>query len=151
MKLNGYETLICNCERSMDLDGKKICKAAGGGEVPETFSNLCRAEVGQFAEALAGHGKVMVACTQEAPLFSELAQEQAYEGELRFTNIRERAGWHADKASRTAKIAALLAEASHASEPAGSKRPVSGVRRRTAGAGCGAQAERPLADHPVTE
>ena len=120
MKLNGYETLICNCERSMTLDGKKICKAAGGGQEPDVFSNLCRAEVGKFAEAVAGHAKVLVACTQEAPLFSELAQEQAYDGELRFANIRERAGWSSDKRSNSAKIAALLADAAQSSEPAGS-------------------------------
>jgi hypothetical protein len=50
MKLNGYEILVCNCERTMTLDGKKLCKAAGadGGE-PDVHSTLCRAEVGQFA------------------------------------------------------------------------------------------------------
>lgn len=120
MKLNGYETLICNCERTMTLDGKKICKAAGGSEEPDVFSNLCRAEVGKFAEAVSSHAKVLVACTQEAPLFSELAQEQAYEGELRFVNIRERAGWSTDKKANSAKIAALLADAAHSSESAGS-------------------------------
>lgn len=120
MKLNGYETLICNCERTMTLAGKKICKAAGGSEEPDIFNNLCRAEVGKFAEAVSGHARVLVACTQEAPLFSELAQEQAYEGELRFANIRERGGWSTDKADNSAKIAALLADATHVSEPAGS-------------------------------
>ncbi len=81
MKLNGYETLICNCERTMTLDGRKICKAAGGGDEPDVFSNLCRAEVARFGDALAGNDKVLVACTQEAPLFGELAAEQAFEGE----------------------------------------------------------------------
>jgi ferredoxin len=120
MKLNGYETLICNCERSMTLDGKKICKAAGGGDEPDVFTTLCRAEVGQFADALKTNAKVLVACTQEAPLFAELAQEQGFEGELRFANIRERAGWTSDKANNTAKIAALLADAAHSSDPSGS-------------------------------
>ncbi len=120
MKLNGYETLICNCERSMTLDGRKICKAAGGSEEPDVFNNLCRAEADRFAEAVSSHARVLVACTQEAPLFSELAQDQAYTGELRFANIRERAGWSTDKTANSAKIAALLADAAHASEPAGS-------------------------------
>ena len=120
MKLNGYETLICNCERTMTLDGKKICKAAGGDDEPDVFNNLCRAEVGKFAEALSGNAKVLVACTQEAPLFAELAEEQKFEGELRFANIRERAGWSTDKAANSAKIAALLADAAHSSKPAGS-------------------------------
>jgi len=120
MKLNGYETLICNCERTMTLDGKKICKAAGGEDEPDVFTTLCRAEVGQFASALKTNEKVLVACTQESPLFSELAQEQRFEGELRFANIRERGGWTSDKASNTAKIAALLADAAHSSQPSGS-------------------------------
>ena len=55
MKLNGYETLICNCERTMTLDGKKICKATSGDNEPDVFNNLCRAEVGKFAEALSGN------------------------------------------------------------------------------------------------
>jgi hypothetical protein len=50
MKLNGYEILVCNCERTMTLDGKKLCKAAGAdGDEPDVYSTLCRAEVGQFA------------------------------------------------------------------------------------------------------
>ncbi len=120
MKLNGYETLICNCERTMSLDGKKICKAAGGSEEPDVFNTLCRAEVSRFADTLSENAKVLVACTQEAPLFGELAGEQAFEGELRFVNIRERAGWTTDKSANSAKIAALLADSAHASEPAGS-------------------------------
>jgi ferredoxin len=120
MKLNGYETLICNCERTMTLDGKKVCKAAGGDDEPDVFNTLCRAEVSKFADALSGNAKVLVACTQEAPLFTELAEEQKFEGELRFANIRERAGWSTDKAANSAKIAALLADATHVSEPAGS-------------------------------
>ncbi len=120
MKLNGYETLICNCERTMTLDGKKICKAAAGGEEPDVFTTLCRAEVSKFADALSENEKVLVACTQEAPLFTELAVEQKFEGELRFANIRERAGWSTDKTANSAKVAALLADAAHANEPAGS-------------------------------
>lgn len=120
MKLNGFEILVCNCERTMQLDGRKLCKAAGGqGDEPDVFTTLCRAEVGQFAQALKDNDKVMVACTQEAPLFSELAAEQDFAGELRFVNIRERSGWGEDKADRTARTAALLAEAAHVPQPAG--------------------------------
>jgi ferredoxin len=121
MKLNGYEILVCNCERTMALDGKKLCKAAGaeGGE-PDVHSTLCRAEVGQFAQGLKDADKIIVACTQEAPLFAELAGEQDFAGDLRFVNIRERAGWSEDKADKTAKTAALLADAAYVSQPAGS-------------------------------
>ena len=121
MKLNGYETLVCNCERTMMLDGKKLCRAAGAaGDEPDIYTTLCRAEVGQFADALKNNDKVLVACTQEAPLFSELAEEQGFEGELRFVNIRERSGWSSDDADKTARTAALLADASVVQQPAGS-------------------------------
>lgn len=121
MKLNGYETLVCNCERTMTLDGKKLCKAARGiGDELDVFTTLCRAEVGQFAAALKTNEKVLVACSQEAPLFSELAAEEGFDGELRFVNIRERAGWSSDKAGMNAKTAALLAEASVLQQPSGS-------------------------------
>ncbi len=121
MKLNGYEILVCNCERTMQLDGRKLCKAArADGEEPDVFTTLCRAEVGQFAQALKDNEKVLVACTQEAPLFTELAEEQGFAGELRFVNIRERAGWSQDKADKTAKTAALLADAAVVQQPAGS-------------------------------
>src|SRR5690606_38138853 len=39
---------------------------------------------------------------------------------MRFTNIRERAGWSEAKSAALPKIAALLAEAGHISKPAGS-------------------------------
>jgi len=51
----------------------------------------------------------VVACTQEAPLFSELAEEAGSTSELKFVNIREHAGWSKDGANATPKIAALLA------------------------------------------
>ena len=50
-----------------------------------------------------------VACTQEAPLFSELAGEAA--ARSRFANIRETAGWSSDAAKAGPKMAALLAAA----------------------------------------
>ncbi|MGI9494254.1 MAG: 4Fe-4S ferredoxin, partial [Geminicoccaceae bacterium] len=53
----------------------------------------------------------MVGCTQEAPLFEETKDELGPETDIAYTNIRERAGWSGEGASATAKIAALLAEA----------------------------------------
>jgi ferredoxin len=55
---------------------------------------------------------VIVACTQEAVLFSEISEKP-----IKFVNIRELAGWSAEKS--TPKIAALLAMAALAEpEPA---------------------------------
>ena len=61
---------------------------------------------------------VHVACTQEAPLFREVAAEKG-EADLAFTNIRERAGWCADKPAALPKMAALLAEAALTPRPTG--------------------------------
>ena len=63
-----------------------------------------------------------VACTQEAPLFREVAAEKGSEAELRFTNIRETAGWCAHKSAALPKMAALLAEAALHAEPTTSPR-----------------------------
>ncbi|MDH5558405.1 MAG: 4Fe-4S binding protein, partial [Alphaproteobacteria bacterium] len=61
---------------------------------------------------IARGGQVLVACTQEAPLFDEIADEVGgAAAALGHVNIRERAGWSADGAKATPKIAALLAEA----------------------------------------
>ena len=52
---------------------------------------------------------MLVACTQEAPLFAELAEQAGAKHELQFVNIRETAGWSKESGLRTPKIAALLA------------------------------------------
>ena len=72
---------------------------------------LCRQEVGSFLKALDGNDSVLVACTQEAALFGELADqsEKPLIAPLRFVNIREVAGWTQEAKSSGPKIAALLA------------------------------------------
>ena len=54
---------------------------------------------------------MIVACTQEAPLFGEIAEGAGAQADLRFVNIREQAGWSAEGAQALPKIAALLAAA----------------------------------------
>ena len=119
MKLKGRTVLLCNCEQTMALDASAIRKALGSDDAPHIHRHLCRTEIEAYAKALAAGEPLLVACTQEAPLFCEVAEENGAAGELSFVNIRERAGWCAGKAKPTAKIAALLAEAAVAVEPAG--------------------------------
>ena len=57
----------------------------------QTAHQLCRAELERFRAAAADGGAV-VGCTQEAPLFSEVAGERAG---IAFVNVRETAGWSA--------------------------------------------------------
>jgi ferredoxin len=110
MEVKGRKVLVCNCEVSMALDGQKLARALGasGGEV---HTQLCRAQIESFRRTLAEGRPVVVACTQEAPLFEETRAEHAPEGEVRYANIRERAGWSEEGDRALPKIAALLAEA----------------------------------------
>ena len=73
--------------------------------------SLCRQEVGSFLKALDGSDSLVVACTQEGALFSELAEqsEKPLVAPLRFVNIREVAGWTQEAKASGPKIAALLA------------------------------------------
>ena len=111
MTTGGKKLMLCDCERTMKLDAKAIASGLGLSDVPEICSHLCRTEVDKFADALKTGEPLMVACTQEAPLFRELAEEAGKPEAVAFTNIRERAGWTSDKAKSAPKIAALLAEA----------------------------------------
>lgn len=79
-------------------------------------STLCRREVGAFEQALGQGDEVVVACTQEARLFGEIAEQTPGGAPIRFVNIRETGGWSKDAAQAMPKIAALLA-AAHLPEP----------------------------------
>lgn len=93
----------------MPLDPKGLGTALG--ETLTLHSTLCRREAGAFQQALRQGQDVVVACTQEARLFSEIAQET--EGvpavPLHFVNIRETGGWSRDASNAMPKQAALLA------------------------------------------
>ena len=92
----------------MPLDGEAVRRACRGAEVIEG-RQFCRAEVERFRKAAAGAEKLAVACTQEAPLFSEVADEIEGSAPLSFVNIRETAGWSDGAAKAGAKMAALIA------------------------------------------
>ena len=102
--------LICDCNKSMPLDTKEL-------GLP-VHTALCRQEVGQFLNALNEPEAIVVACTQERALFSELATqaEKPLIAPLKFVNIRELAGWTQEADKSTPKIKALLA-LSDLSEP----------------------------------
>ncbi|HEY6022901.1 MAG TPA: 4Fe-4S binding protein [Pseudolabrys sp.] len=91
----------------MPLDGDGIRRACRGTEVIEG-RQLCRAELERFRKAAASGEPLTVACTQEAPLFSEIAEEIGGGAAPTFVNIRETAGWAKDAAKAGPKMAALL-------------------------------------------
>ena len=125
MKLNEKHVLVCDCEGTMSIDGTALAKACGqetgdDGDL-KVATHLCRRQVEEFQRVAGIAGQagetLLVACTQEAPLFLETIDEMDTPPAIAFTNIREKAGWSdaaKDKKSSinmTAKMAALLNEA----------------------------------------
>jgi ferredoxin len=108
MALEDRTLKICNCNKTMALDAKALERALKLGRPIQMHTELCRKEVGSFQEALKDEA-CLVACTQEAPLFVELAESAKSQTRLEFVNIREHAGWSKEGAKATPKIAALLA------------------------------------------
>jgi len=119
MKRNGATILVCDCEGTMPLDGKRLADALGADAEGNPFvaRQLCRAQIDTFSKAAAsaGDGPLIIGCTQEAPVFLETLDEMENAPEARFVNIREKAGWsadHGDSGKATLpKMAALIAEA----------------------------------------
>ncbi len=99
---------LCDCNQTMALDAKALAVALKLGAPLTIHTELCRREAGAFQETLQS-GDCLVACTQEAPLFAELAEQAGAKHELKFVNIRETAGWSKESRQATPKIAALLA------------------------------------------
>jgi ferredoxin len=107
-------TLICNCNQTMPLDAKALGTALD--EDLTTHTTLCRRDAAAFQRASRGSDELVVACTQESRLFTELSQQT--EGAvpldvrpIRFVNIRETGGWGREGKAATPKMAALLAAA----------------------------------------
>ncbi len=111
-----HRVLVCNCEKSMKVDGAAIARALDISGLP-VHSQLCRAEIGVFEQALASDDGVFVACTQESALFSEVA-EDAGRAAPQVGNIRELAGWTADTRPVAPKMAALIAASVLPTRPA---------------------------------
>jgi ferredoxin len=110
----------------MPLDPRSL--GAALNETLTLHSTLCRREAGAFEAALKTGEDVVVACTQERRLFTELANGANSTAPIRFVNIRETGGWSRDAASASPKIAALLA-AAHLPDP----EPVATVTYKSAG------------------
>jgi ferredoxin len=99
--------LICSCEDTMPLAAESVKRGCRAENVT-TARQLCRAELDRFRAAAAGEAPLLVGCVQEAPLFSEIAEDRE---PISFANIRETAGWSKDAAAAGPKMAALLAAA----------------------------------------
>ena len=91
----------------MPLDADAIRRTCRGATV-ETARFLCRDQIDQFRKANAIGSPITVTCTQEAPLFEEVAGDRA---DLTFVNIRETGGWSNEATQAGPKMAALIAAA----------------------------------------
>uniref|UniRef100_UPI0037BF0A62 4Fe-4S dicluster domain-containing protein n=1 Tax=Limnohabitans sp. TaxID=1907725 RepID=UPI0037BF0A62 len=94
----------------MPLQVQALGKALG--EDLTLHTSLCRREAGNFQKAVKTGETLVVACTQEKRLFSELAEQtEGAISPIRFVNIRETGGWGREAEHATPKMAALLAAA----------------------------------------
>jgi ferredoxin len=127
MSLADKSVHLCSCNGTMPLDASALATALGidPARLP-VRTMLCQKELAAFADHAAGD--VVVACTQEARLFGDVAEETGHTRTIRFVNIRETGGWSAEAAFATPKMAALLAAAG-LPEPD----PVPSVAYRSAG------------------
>lgn len=108
--------LTCTCEGTMAPDGAALARA-GCGAGDASAHQLCRAQLDRFRAAVATGQPLTVACTQEAPLFREVAEEMGAEQPLAFANLRETAGWTEQAHDSGPKMAAIIAAAAEAPAP----------------------------------
>ena len=105
---------VCSCNQTMPLDaaaGATLGAALDCSIHPAT--QLCRREVGAYLDSVQAQGgdQLVVGCTQEQALFSELAEQKMAVAPIRFVNLRETGGWGKEAKQSLPKMAALLAAA----------------------------------------
>lgn len=93
----------------MPLDEAAIGRGCPGARLVRG-RQLCRAELERI-KALDTAADVVIGCTQEAPLFEEVAEEAGLRGRIAFANLRETGGWSLDGPAAGPKMAALIAAA----------------------------------------
>ncbi|HYZ42360.1 MAG TPA: 4Fe-4S binding protein [Stellaceae bacterium] len=92
----------------MPLDAGALARGCRNFDIV-TGRQFCRAELDRFRTLAAPSATLTVGCTQEEPLFREVAEDGG--ADLRFVNLRESAGWSVDATTAGPKMAALAAAA----------------------------------------
>ena len=100
--------VLCDCLGSQAIDRTGL-ETATGLRCSPVFNSLCTTQIKQASAALA-EGDAIICCGQEQRVFEALAAEIDAE-QPGFLDLRDRAGWSADTASKLPKMAALAAEA----------------------------------------
>jgi ferredoxin len=99
--------LVCSCEDTMPLDAGALARGCRGAKIV-SGRQLCRAELERFRALAASGAPLTIGCTQEAPLFRDIAGDSS---DLSFVNLRETAGWSDEAKKAGPKMAALAAAA----------------------------------------
>jgi ferredoxin len=107
MSLESKTLKVCSCNKTVGIDAKALARALGSAEPLVVHDQLCRRDAAAFQAAAGAADEMIVACTQEAALFGELAESKP----IRFVNVREQGGWGVKGSDATPKIAALIAAA----------------------------------------
>ena len=101
--------IVCDCLGSQSVNAGKLSEATGVVCAP-LLTDACGDQIEQSARAMKDSEDVIIACQQQARLFTELAEEIGVCSPA-FVDIRDRAGWTAQGENPDAKMAALVAEA----------------------------------------
>ena len=100
--------ILCDCSGTNRLSKEDIETAAGLPCSP-VHSALCTTQIESAAQAIT-KGDAIVCCTQEWRTFQALADELDVPMPS-LLDLRDRAGWSSDNASKLPKMSALIAEA----------------------------------------
>jgi hypothetical protein len=101
--------MLCDCAASQPLDPERL-QTDAGLSCSRLHTALCTDEIGAAAKAIKS-GDAVICCAQEARTFEDLAAELGKDAPA-CIDLRDRAGWSDDPASKHPMMAALLAEAS---------------------------------------
>ncbi len=120
MNIEGYKVMICDCEKTMAIDGETLSKACGAKNDCSVATSLCRSQTDDLAKALLQakdqNDALLIACTQETAVFESIAEDNSCPAPAT-QNIRELAGWSDESAEATPKIAALIKQAGEQHTP----------------------------------
>lgn len=100
--------ILCDCSGTQTLDAESLSKATGL-TTSKVNTALCTSQIETTAKAIKD-GHALICCAQERRLFEALSAEIGAPTPA-VVDVRDRAGWSADPASKLPKMSALIAEA----------------------------------------
>ncbi|EAP77603.1 iron-sulfur cluster-binding protein [Roseovarius nubinhibens ISM] len=113
-KILANSLITCSCLGTQQIDSEALSEATGHN-VRAPCSALCTTQLDRAAAALA-EGDAIFCCTQETRVFEALADELGHPAPATL-DLRDRAGWSEDNASKLPKMSALIAEAALPAAP----------------------------------